>query len=49
MKFFRVPNVRLLSSVGVAVAVSAVTQPSPTSAQDAKEALAAELEANATS
>ena len=49
MKFFRVPNVRLLSSVGVAVAVSAVTLTSPASAQDAKEAMAAFIDANATS
>ena len=49
MKFFRVPNVHLLSRVGVAVAVSAVTLTSPASAQDAKEAMAAFIDANATS
>ena len=49
MKFFRVPNVRLLSSVGVVVAVSAVALTSPASAQDAKEAMAAFIDANATS
>ena len=49
MKFFRAPNVRLLSRVGVAVAVSAVTLTSPASAQDAKEAMAAFIDANATS
>lgn len=49
MKFFRVPNVRPLLRVGAAVAVAAVTLTSSASAQDAKQAMAAFIDANATS